>query len=139
MFTLLILTVIVSFAQSQGIDSLNTVLKAMAKNNIYEVSFTVGFSGTISEQYQHFKQLLSLATSEQLLDIAAHNKNAVVRLYAYQALKQNKIKIPGILIQQFQDDINIVKTHNGCKEENKSVNALAQQNIKSLPAFEIRE
>ncbi|MEO6870025.1 MAG: hypothetical protein ABI168_10290 [Ginsengibacter sp.] len=132
LFTLLIMTGVSSFGQRQSEDSLSTVVKAIANNNVYEVSLTVGYAGTISEQLKRFDLLLSLTTNDQLLDIAGHNKNAVVRLYAFQALKRKKIEMPKILIQQFLNDSTIVETLNGCIADKKSVNTLAQQNIKSL-------
>lgn len=132
LFTLLIMTGISSFGQRQSDDSLATVVKAIANNNVYEVSLTVGYAGTVSEQLQRFDLLLSLATSDQLMDIAAHNKNAVVRLYAFQALKRKKIEIPKSLIQQFQNDNTVVEMLNGCVADKKSVNTLAQHNLKSL-------
>jgi len=131
LITLFIMTGIFSFGQRQSNDSLTTVIKAIANSNIYEVSYTVGYAGSISKQYQRFEQLLSLATEEQLLDLAAHNKNAVVRLYAFQALKRKKIKIPDNLIRQFQHDNTIVQMLKGCVGDKKSVNALVQQDIKS--------
>lgn len=132
LFTLCIMTGIFSFGQSQNSDSLKNVVNAMAHSNIYEVSYNVGYTGIISQQFLRFKQLLSLATDEQLLDIAANNKNAVVRLYAYQALKQKKIEIPTTLIQQFKDDKTIVKMLNGCILDKKSLNTLYQQNLTSF-------
>lgn len=128
---LLLVTGTLSFGQKPNSDSLATIVKAIAKSNIYEVSYTVGYAGTISKQYQRFEQLLSLATQEQLMDIAVNNKNAVVRLYALQALKRKKINIPDSLIQQFQNDHTIVEMLKGCFGDKKRVNLLAQQDLKS--------
>ena len=135
LFTLLIIIGISSFGQRQNNDSLATVVKEIANNNVYEVSYTVGIAGAISQQLQRFDLLLSLSTNEQLLNLATHNKNAVVRLYAFQALRHKKIEIPAALIQQFQNDKTIVKMLNGCIGDKKSVSTLAQQNIKNLSDF----
>jgi hypothetical protein len=132
LFTLLIIIGISSFGQRQNNDSLATVVKEIANNNVYEVSYTVGISGAISQQLQRFDLLLSLSTNDQLLNLATHNKNAVVRLYAFQALKYKKIEIPAVLIQQFQNDRTIVEMLNGCIGDKKSVSTLAPQNIKNL-------
>ena len=132
LFTLLIIAGISSFGQRQSDDSLATVVKEIANNNVYEVSYTVGIAGAISSQLQRFDLLLSLSTNDQLLNLATHNKNAVVRLYAFQALKHKKIEIPTALNQQFQNDKTIVEMLNGCVGDKKSVSTLAQQNIKDL-------
>lgn len=43
-----------TFGQKQKTDSFTTVVREMANSNIYEVSYTVGYAGTISKQYQRF-------------------------------------------------------------------------------------
>ena len=131
MIVLLSATGTLSFGQKQKVDSLAPILKAMAINNVYEVSTTVGYAGSVSKQYLRFEKLLSLATIKQLIDIATNDKNAVVRLYALQALKREKIIISTALIQQFQNDQTIVEVLNGCIGNKKSVNTLAQQDLKS--------
>lgn len=131
LITLLSVTGTFSFGQKQKDDSLTSVVKAMANSNIYEVSYTVGYAGSVSKQYLRFEQLLTLATGQQLLALATNNKNAVVRLYALQALKRKKINIPDALIQQFQNDHTIVDMLKGCIANKKGVNILAQQDLKS--------
>lgn len=128
---LLIATAAFSFGQRQKGDSLAIVVKAMAGSDIYEVSHTVGYAGSVSKQFQRFELLLSLATEQQLTDLAACNKNAVVRLYALQALKQKKANIPQSLMSQFQNDRTIVTMLKGCIGDKKAVNELAKQNLKS--------
>ncbi len=135
LLSLFIITVISSFGQRQRDDSLAKVIKEIAYNNVYEVSYTVGIAGAISQQLQRFDMLLSLSTNDQLLNLATHNKSAVVRLYAFQALKRKKIEIPSTIIQQFQNDNTIVATLNGCVVDKKRVSTLAQQNIKSFADF----
>ena len=118
------------FGQKETNDSLNTVVTAIAVHDVYEASYTVGFAGTVSKQYLLFKQLLSLATDQQLADLAAQNQNAVVRLYAFQALKQKKANIPNSLLEQFQHDNTIVTSLNGCDGHKMKVKALANQQLR---------
>lgn len=73
-----------------------------------------------------FEQLLSLSTEQQLNDLAAHHKNGVVRLYAFQALKRKKSNISEALVQQFQNDNTKIKTLNGCQGDEKTINFLSQ-------------
>jgi hypothetical protein len=91
--TLSLATGAFSFGQKSKSDLVATLARAMANSDIYEVSYTVGYTGAISQQYQRFERLLSLATEQQLIDLASRNENAVVRLYAFQALRQKKAKI----------------------------------------------
>lgn len=105
------------------------MVTAIANRNVYEVSYTVGFAGTVLKQYLRFKQLLSLATEQQLTYLAAQNKNAVVRLYALQALRQKHIDISDNLLAQFEHDKTIVMTLNGCNGDKKTVSELAKQNL----------
>lgn len=125
----------ISFGQKQKSNSVAPVVNAIAKSNVYEVSYTVGYAGTISKQYERLVKLSSLATEQELLAIAAQNKNAVVRLYALQALKQKKIRIPQELLRQFQNDHTMVKMLKGCIGDQKRVNVLFQQDLKSSIDF----
>lgn len=135
LISLFIITGIFSFGQRHRNDSLQNIVKEIAKSNIYEESYTIGYAGTISKQFQRFDELLTIATKEQLMELAAYNKNAVVRLYAYQALKRNKIKIPDTLIHKFRQDNSIVQILQGCIGDKKSVKELAQQDLKSSYEF----
>ena len=133
---LIILTILslvtgnISFGQKPKNDSVAIIVTGIANTNIYEVSSTVGYAGSLSKQYQRFEGLSSLATEQQLLDLASRNENAVVRLYALQALKQKKINIPEVLVEQFNNDRTIVTMLKGCIGNKKTVNELAKQNLK---------
>lgn len=105
---------IYSFGHGQKKDSFKEVIEAMAEGNVYEASYTVGYAGTISRQYQRFEKILLLATDQQLIDLAVHHTNAVVRLYPFQALKRKKISISSDIIHQFEHDKAVVKVLTGC-------------------------
>jgi hypothetical protein len=126
-FSLLVLS---GYAQKQVDNPLKTAIQEMADHDLYETSRTVGFAGTVSKQYQRFQQLLSLATERQLVELAAEHKNAVVRLYAFQALKKRKAVIPGGLFEQFMNDRTRVTTLNGCVGDKKTVGDLATQDLR---------
>ena len=130
---LLMLTAFISFGQKPNL--LNFTVNEIAKYNIYETTNTVGYANVISKQYQRFELLISLATEEQLTNLATHNKNAIVRLYALQALKRKKINISSVMRQQFQNDITIVETLEGCLGDKKSVHMLAMQELKAPVSF----
>ena len=99
--TLSLATVVFSFGQKTMGDSVATLARAMANSDIYEVSYTVGYTGAISQQYQRFERLLSLATEQQLIDLAYRYDNAVIRLYAFQALRQKKQKFQRLSYNSF--------------------------------------
>src|SRR5690349_10459362 len=95
-------------------DEVTAIVDSISSSNIYETTYAVGFTGALSEQYQRFARLAKLARIEQLIDLAGTHPNAVVRLYAYQALKKRKAIIPGSLISRFGHDNTVVRTLNGC-------------------------
>ena len=123
-------------SQSSKIDSVAITVKEMAAANVYEESLSVGFAGTASAQYKRFCRLLSIAGNEQLISLAAAHKNAVVRLYCYQALKQKGAIIPPSLMQQFSTDNTKIKTLNGCIGTERPVHALAGENVFELMKVE---
>ena len=118
-----------SFGQKPNSDSVAILARAIANNDIYEVGYTVGYNGSISQQNQRFQRLLFLATEQQLIDLASNYDNAVVRLYAFQALRQKKANITEVLFKQFQNDKTIVTVLKGCIGDKKAVNDLAKQNL----------
>lgn len=118
-----------SFCQGLKSDSVALIIKEIGKSDIYEVSYTVGYFGSLSLQYQRFEKLLSLASQQQLIHFAANDSNAVSRLYCYQALRQKKSDILVSLKQQFSKDTTKVKTLKGCTGEERSVSSLANEDI----------
>ena len=116
----------ISFCQAQNVqfNSVGLVVFEMAQHNIYE-SNTIGFASLKSKQYGRFQQLISMATPEQLFDLAANHHNAVVRLYSFQALKHKKINIPDALAEQFKNDKTMINLLRGCVSEIKSVSNIA--------------
>jgi hypothetical protein len=130
---LFLLAAVISFAQKPNL--LNSTVNEIARYNIYETTNTVGYANVVSKQYQRFELLVSLATEEKLIKLATHNKSAIVRLYAFQALRRKNITIPDIMKQQFQKDNTIVKTLEGCLGDRKTVNILAMQELQVPVSF----
>lgn len=130
---LLMITAANSFAQKEIL--LASTVNDIANSNIYETSSNVGYAAVTSKQFQRFELLTSLTTAEDLINIATNNSNAVVRLYALQALKRKKITIPENLKQQFQNDKKIVETLEGCLGDKQPVNLLALHEIKIPISF----
>lgn len=123
---LLICTFFSSFTYAQGLQiaGLPAVVNGIAAHNVYE-SETVGIANAKSMQFVRYQQLVTIATEEQLLALAAENANAVVRLYAYQALVERKIKIPKSLHQKFKADETKVNALEGCIANQYTVSQLA--------------
>lgn len=111
------------YTQNIHLTSVVFVVNEMAAHNIYESS-TVGFSLQKSKQYERFQQLASVATDEQLFDLASNHENGVVRLYAYQALKQRNAAISKQLIEKFKNDKTKVNIFIGCIRDVKSINSI---------------
>jgi hypothetical protein len=127
--TVFIFSSLTAFCQQSEQDSVHAIIKEMAAYNQYEVTYSVGFAGAFSKQYQRFEKLISIASPSQLIEIAGNHKNAVVRLYAYQALKFKKAAIPETLIRQFDRDKTHVQTFTGCIAEERTVNSLKNETI----------
>jgi len=115
---------IITSAQSKTIDSVHAIVQAIAKGNVYEKSYTVGYAGSISKQHERFEQLLAVATAPELLHLAQQHPNAVVRLYAYQAFKRKNAVLEKELLLQFANDHSIVFTTSGCVREKRTVRSV---------------
>ena len=116
------------FAQGLQIAALPMVVNGMAAHNVYE-SETIGIANARSKQFERYQQLISIATKEQLLDLANEHGNAVVRLYAFQALRERNIAIPKSLQQKFKDDETIVPVLEGCVANKFPLNKLAASQL----------
>jgi hypothetical protein len=115
-------------AQEQKLASIEPIIRQMEANNSYQ-SATLGVKGVKSKQYVCFEQLAQQAKAEELLDLAETHPNAVVRLYAYKALKQRAIFIPASLTQKLKRDRTIVSTFIGCARGRNSVAYIVNQNM----------
>lgn len=120
----LILLLSLVFLTTSGIaQKLNRVVRSIAKHNVYEGPLT-GFAGTASKQYGRFETLRVKAGIEKLITLATGHNNAVVRLYAFQALIFNKEPIPRELKLKFASDTSFVKILNGCIGGERKVNEI---------------
>lgn len=128
LFAFLLSTVSI-FGRSLESDSLRALVKEIEQSNTYEMSAKIGYAGAESKQYLRFERLVRLATHSELIELAGAHKNAVVRLYALQALKRRDLSIPAELLQQFERDHTTVMTVNDCVVDNQPVSALAQTNL----------
>lgn len=130
LLSFLLLTIVtIAIGQEVRFNVLHTVVDEIASANVYETSYTVGYAGSLSNQYARYKQLLSLANDQQLIDLATNHKNAVVRLYSLKALRHKKTLIPLNLLQKFQNDIEKVIQISGCLGGEVTVNSLLFINI----------
>lgn len=121
-------------SKDKNLQLSNTVIQMLneiSNHNIYEYK-TVGIAGRLSEQYLRFEKLERVATIGELIHISKNHKNAVVRLYAFQALKCKGILIPKDLQEQFSNDKSEIKTLNGCFGNISKINELSKENICNL-------
>jgi len=114
--------------QPQLSDSVVKILKEISRHNIYEYK-TVGIAGTLSKQYQRYEKLEKVATVDELIQISKEYKNAVARLYAFQALKHKGATISKDLQEQFEQDKTEVQTLNGCFGNTSKVDELSKENF----------
>ena len=111
-------------------DSVLQLINEIAKQNIFEYK-TIGIAGSISEQYQRYEKLVSLASVEDLLYISKNNANAVVRLYAFTAIKEKGFAVPQDIQDQFNNDRAKLQTLDGCYGRITSV-ALLSKNLSGM-------
>ena len=128
-FAFLLTSTIMVNCQESKIDSVAIIVQQMAMHNIYEISSSVGFTGKLSVQYQHFERLLSIASNDQLLQFAKSHMNPVARLYCYQALRKRKVSVPEDLAQQLKKDNTKVMTMMGCIADRIPVNSLLDRDV----------
>lgn len=112
-----------SHAQNEAFEALPMVVFEMAAHNVYE-SETIGIANAKSKQFARYQQLVAKASEQQLLELTDHN-NAVVRLYAYQALRQKGVSISKSLQQKFKEDATSVQSMQGCVINKYPVSKLA--------------
>ena len=117
-----------SFGQTAMNDQVTKIVNEIATTNRYDESYTIGIGGIISTQYQLFQQLAQLATPQQLVDLINH-KNAVVRLYAYQALRRKKVKISEGIMTDFANDRTLITVLRGCIMEQQPVSTLINHKL----------
>lgn len=114
----------ITYAQLAKFAALPVVVSEMAAHDIYE-SETVGIAAIKSKQFARYQQLVTIATEEQLLALADQHASAVVRLYAYQALRERSITIPTAMQQKFKEDETSVQTLDGCIAQKLPLSKLA--------------
>ena len=121
LLTLFVFQFSVTVAQKHENKVVDKIIKQFAVTNVYELSNTVGFAGTPSQQLLLLDTLLATGSTEFLLKNAQYHKNAVVRLYCYKALQIKNSTIPPLLNKQFSEDNNEVLAVSGCLMENTTV------------------
>lgn len=128
-FTFLLLTFITinGFTQINKIaNSIDSIVAEIDSSNVYELTYTVGYTGTISKQYLRLQKLSEMASEKELTDLALNYKSPVVRLYALRALKQKQILVTENVIAAFSNDKSRVNTLSGCYGGISSVAALSK-------------
>lgn len=107
-------------------DPVKKIVREIAKSNVYEISASVGYSGTPSKQNIRYLELVKSASIDQLTQLATKNKNAVVRLYAFKALV-NKLKdVPQQIIDQFRNDKTVIIVLKGDIPNKTQLNIIAE-------------
>ena len=106
-------------------NPLKKLIKQLAKANVFDATPLRVSNKVISEQESLYKELISLATPDQLTELATHNKNAIVRLYAFRALMEKVKDAPGNVIQQFINDTTPIRIINGNSSEMKPMNTIS--------------
>ncbi len=106
-------------------NPLKKIIKQLAKANVFDATPLRVNSKVVSEQEAHYKELLSIASPDQLTELATNNKNPIVRLYAFRALMEKVKDAPGNVLQQFMNDTTPIRIINGNSSEMKPMNTIS--------------
>lgn len=104
--------------------SVKKIVKRIEKVNMYVV--TPMNSKNISDQERNYVDLLRTASIEELTQLAADHKSAVVRLYAFRALMESVKDAPKHIFEQFMNDTTLIKVINETRSETKPLNSIAK-------------
>ena len=118
-------SIVTGNAQGITLQSVDLIVLQMADHNLYESEYT-GLSRLKSKQYQRYEQLINISTDEQLLNLAVNHTHAVVRLYAFKALKNRKISLPEKVMEQFKNDESTVTSFIGCIRSKTTIGQLVK-------------
>lgn len=111
------------FSTTINENPVKKIVKRIEKENVYVV--TPMNSKNISDQERNYVDLLKTASIEELTQLAAEHKNAVVRLYAFRALMESVKDAPRHIFEQFMNDTTPVKVINETRSETKPLNSIA--------------
>lgn len=106
-------------------NTLNQIIRKLKKANVFDATPLRVKNPGVSEQESLYKELLSIATPEELTELSVNNKNAVVRLYAFRALMEKMKDAPGNVIQQFMKDTTPIKVVDGNSSTIKPMNSIS--------------
>lgn len=104
---------------------LKKIVRRIAKANVYVVVPLNSNDKSVSDQELNYQDLLKAASPEELSGLAAGDKNAVVRLYAFKALMETVKDAPKNIFEQFMNDTTPVKVINGSRSEMKPLNSIS--------------
>jgi cell division protein FtsL len=107
-FTLLVLSIF-CFGSYDSLKVRKSILALANKISKYKTidDGAIGYAGEMSQQYKQFKNLLEIATDNELI-ILTDNKNENVRVYSFWALAKRSYKgITTILEKHLHDSAKI--------------------------------
>ena len=107
-------------------DPIKKIVKAIAKANIYVLSAPTQPSPLVTEQEKNYLLLSRLATSNELEELILTHKNAVVKMYAFQALTTQLHHIPENIMKVINNDMTLIDCINKEKNEKIEIKILAQ-------------
>ncbi len=111
------------FSQRINETPVKKIVKKIAKANVFVV--TPLNSKNVSEQELNYRDLLKTSSIEELTQLAAEDKSAVVRLYAFRALMESVKDVPQNIFTQFRNDSTAINVIDGTRAETKPLNSIA--------------
>lgn len=137
LFVMAVLFFNAATAQNKSITSPYMLAMQITIANVYEASPVIGYAQQPSQQQQRLQLLVAHATDDVLIDLATNHTNAVVRLYAFQALRLKKVEVPQTLSKKFGADNTKVVVVNGCVFNESTVSEVLKKYIEITPVRQL--
>lgn len=107
-------------------NPIKKIVKAIAKADIFVLATPAQPSSLVTEQEKNYLLLSRLATSNELEVLVLMHKNAVVRMYAFQALTTQLNHIPENIMNVINNDTDLIECINKEKSKKVEIKILAQ-------------
>lgn len=103
---------------------MDSILQEIKRTNVCEMTVTLGFAGTPSQQNVRLKLLAEHASTAELMDRFYVEDHPVALYYIWKALQIKMVVIPDNIIQKLSKDNRIVTVLEGCNRTEKALSKL---------------
>ena len=112
----------VNISKNSISDSIELVKALMRKSGSVN-SYSIGYAGEVSQQFQRFVFLITYLNTDEFLELTK-DTSICLRIYAYAGLTYNRYKKIATIKDQFQHDSTLVPYMAGCLGGNVKANRI---------------